>query len=80
MKLIADEKRTPDKYATVEFDWKERPEAVIAQVNEALVQRGIAAAFHRVDDRLGDDSDYVLIKEGERTPTVEEWCRRQDDI
>jgi len=40
---MADEKRNPDKYAAVEFDWKERPEAVIEQVNAALVQRAIAA-------------------------------------
>ena len=74
---MTDEKRYPDECAAVELDWKERPEAVIAQVNEALAQRGIAAAFHCVDDKLSDYFEYWLIKEGERPPTVEEWRRHR---
>ena len=73
---MADEKRNPDdEYVTVFLDWKESPWDVMEQVNAALAQRGIGATFHRWDDRCGDFSEYVLIKEGERTPSVEEWDR-----
>lgn len=64
---------TPTKIVGVSFDWKDSPEMVVEEINEALLKKGVNLRLHRMDDGLSDGSEYILLIEDDPVPTEADW-------